>query len=106
MARRSSFSTKPSPALQYINSSQKTHGLKLTTEAKRMLTTPLRELQKNDRGPDWKQVQSSLDLIFNDISANDGSYIRTHSGEVTSRLVMRAIQRLWCNIPPFCGPAE
>ncbi len=87
-----------------IQAAEKEAGRKLTPAAREMLFTPIEEVVDFGLEVDWGAVQSS---VFKTVAVSEPDESSPNTGgRYTSRSIIAAFHKQFCNIPPFCGRIE
>jgi hypothetical protein len=108
--RAEAFYSRPEIA-EHVNRLERQYNLRLSPGARLMLTVPISEefdrlaAEGSERESAFVSTMASLELIFASM-AEEPDPRDSDSSLRRSPSVIRAFWKRFCNIPPFCRPAE
>lgn len=97
-------STPQSPIERIIDEASAKAGVTLSREARQLLVLPVSEIQSMGRVPEWDEVGASVESIIRSAAEDETDGTRDSDARITAVGIVKAYGRLFCSIPPFCGP--
>jgi len=77
-------------------------GIKLSPEARKMISLPIIELAREMEDIDWEDTTKSIGSLLEEMKTERSGGESTAQQRANTRSLIRAFSRKYCNIPPFC----